>query len=413
VNDLGTGVSPEQARAAATSFDPNHLPASFYDDPYPTYRALRELEPVHRCPDGTFFLSRHADLEQIYRDREHFSSDKKAAFAPKFGAGTALYEHHTTSLVFNDPPYHTRVRRQIVGALTPRVLKGMEPGLVALVDRLLDRMEAAGSCNLIEDFAAAIPVEVIGNLLRVPHAERAPLRGWSLAILGALEPTLTAEQRQRGNDAVRDFTSYLEQLIAYRRRHPVEDDLLTRLLQDESGDHPLTQAELEHNCVFLLNAGHETTTNLIGNALQLLLTHPDQLHRLCNRPEDIGTAIEECLRYESPNQLGNRLVVTPVRIGAVDLEPGAYLTLCIGAANRDPDAFVDPDRFDIARTPNRHLAFAAGAHACAGMSVARLEAQIAILAVVRRFPGLRLAGTPVRGGRARFRGFRSLPAAVA
>ena len=402
----------EIARAVATSFDPNHLSATFYENPYPTYRALREIDPVHRCPDGTYFLSRHADLEHIYRDREHFSSDKKAAFAPRFGAGTPLYEHHTTSLVFNDPPYHTRVRRQIVGALTPRVLKSMEPGLIALVDRLLDRMAAAGHFDLIDDFAAAIPVEVIGNLLRVPHEERAPLRGWSLAILSALEPSLTAEQRQRGNDAVREFTSYLEQLIADRRRHPVEDDLLTRLLQDTSGDQPLTQAELEHNCVFLLNAGHETTTNLIGNALQLLMTHPAELQRLRDRPEDIGTTIEECLRYESPNQLGNRLVVRPVRVGAVDLEPGAYLTLCIGAANRDPQAFVDPDRFDIARTPNRHLAFAAGAHACAGMSVARLEAQIAILAIVRRFPGLHLAGPAIRAGRARFRGFRSLPAAV-
>jgi cytochrome P450 len=408
-----TDLPPEVARAVATSFDPNHLPAAFYDNPYPTYRALREIEPVHRCPDGTCFLSRHADLEQIYRDREHFSSDKKAAFGPKFGAGTALYEHHTTSLVFNDPPYHTRVRRQIVGALTPRVLKAMEPGLIALVERLLGRMATTGSGDLIEDFAAAIPVEVIGNLLRVPHAERAPLRGWSLAILGALEPALTPEQQQRGNEAVREFTSCLERLIADRRRHPVEDDLLTRLLQEESGDHPLTQRELEHNCVFLLNAGHETTTNLIGNALHLLLTHPAQLQRLRAHPEDIGTAIEECLRYESPNQLGNRLVVRPVRIGSVALAPGAYLTLCIGAANRDPAAFADPDRFDIARTPNRHLAFAAGAHACAGMSVARLEAQIAIPAIVRRFPELRLTGRPERGGRARFRGFRSLPAAVA
>src|SRR5262249_35563183 len=138
-----------------------------------------------------------------------------------------------------------------------------------------------------------------------------------------------------------------------------------------------------------------------------------QLRRLRDCPEDIGTSIEECLRYESPNQLGNRLVVKPVRIGPVGLEPGAYLTLCIGAANRDPAAFAEPDRFDIARTPNRHLAFAAGAPACAGMSVARLEAQIAILAIVRRLPDLHLTGTPVRGGRARFRGFRSLPAVVA
>lgn len=401
-----------QQRAAA--FDPARLDASFHDDPYPTYDALRELDPVHRCPDGTYFLTRYADLDRIYRDRQSFSSDKKVAFAPKFGVGTPLYEHHTTSLVFNDAPYHTRVRRQIVGALTPRILKAMEPGIAALVDQLMARMEALGTVDLIEHFAAAIPVEVIGNLLRVPHSERAPLRDWSLAILGALEPTLTAQQQASGNHAVRQFGEYLQMLIADRRDHPGgDDDLLTRLLREEHADEPLTQTELIHNCVFLLNAGHETTTNLIGNGLHLLLTHPQDLARLRTNPGVIGTTVEECLRYESPNQLGNRLVVERVTIGDVIMEPGTYLTLCIGAANRDPAEFSEPDRFDITRAPNRHLAFAAGAHACAGMSVARLEAQIAIQAIVRRFPNLRLTNTPIRGGRARFRGFKSLPAAVA
>jgi cytochrome P450 len=401
----------ERQRAAA--FDPTQLAAAFHDDPYPTYAALRQHDPVHRCRDGTYFLTRYADLDRIYRDRHSFSSDKKVAFAPKFGVETLLYEHHTTSLVFNDAPYHTRVRRQVVGALTPRVLKAMEPGIVALVERLSTRMEQLGSFDLIEHFAAAIPVEVIGNLLRVPHSERDPLRDWSLAILGALEPTLTAEQRASGNDAVKQFADYLQTLIDERRKHPGgDDDLLSRLLREDQADEPLTQIELIHNCVFLLNAGHETTTNLIGNALQLLLSHPEQLQQLRAAPDCIGATVEECLRYESPNQLGNRLVVEPVTIGETALEPGTYLTLCIGAANRDDAEFPEPDRFDITRTPNRHLAFAAGAHACAGMSVARLEAQIAIRAIVRRFPELRLTGKPVRGGRARFRGFRSLPAAL-
>jgi cytochrome P450 len=167
-----------------------------------------------------------------------------------------------------------------------------------------------------------------------------------------------------------------------------------------------------HNCVFLLNAGHETTTNLIGNALFLLLTHDDQLQRLHADPALINSAVEESLRCESPNQLGNRLVVEPVRIAGTLLEPGAYLHLCIGAANRDPEVFPGPDRFDVARTPNPHLAFAAGAHACAGMSVARLEGQLAIQRIVHRFPRLRLHGEPVRGARARFRGFSVLPLAT-
>ena len=401
-------LTAEQARALAASFDPDRLGPDFYEDPYPTYTALRDFAPLHRCPDGTWFLTRYADLDQIYRDRSSFSSNKQSVFGPKYGVGSPLYEHHTTSLVFNDPPYHTRVRRPIVAALTPHVLQAMEPQIVALVEGLLDQLQMRGQFDLIEDFAAAIPIEVIGNLLRVPREDRGPLRGWSLAILGALETSLTQEQRAAGDRAVREFTDYLRVLVEERRRNPSATDLLSRLLQDKD----LSLSELLHNCVFLLNAGHETTTNLIGNALHLLLTHPQALQRLRNAPELISTAVEECLRFESPNQLGNRLVVQPFRIRNVTLEPGAYLTLCIGAANRDPEEFPEAATFDIARKPNRHLAFAAGGHACAGMSVARLEAQIAIPQILRRFPALRLEGTPLRGARARFRGFRSLPASA-
>src|ERR1700704_1612700 len=180
------------------------LPRSVYDDPYPTYATLPSVSPVHRLPDGSFFLTRYADLDRIYRDTATFSSDKKIEFQPKFG-DSPLYEHHTTSLVFNDPPLHTRVRRIIAGALTPRAIAEMEQGLLAVVDKLLDRIESRGRADLITDFAAAIPIEIIGNLLRIPAEERAPLRGWSLAILSALEPAPSSAMLQTGNDAVRDF----------------------------------------------------------------------------------------------------------------------------------------------------------------------------------------------------------------
>jgi cytochrome P450 len=401
-------VSGKHGRHVVDEFDPNRLGPEFYEDPYPTYAALRELAPVHRCPDGTWFLTRYADLDQIYRDRNSFSSDKKAAFGPKFGVESPLFEHHTTSLVFNDPPYHTRVRRHIVGALTPHVLQAMEPEVIASVDRLLERLGERGNFDLIEEFAAAIPIEVIGNLLRIPREDRDPLRGWSLAILGALEPALTEHQREAGNRAVREFTDYLQRLVSDRRAHLNDDDLLSRLLQEKD----LSTQELLHNCVFLLNAGHETTTNLIGNGLALLLSDRESLCRLRREPQLTGSAVEECLRFESPNQLGNRLVVQQCCVGGVTLTPGTYLNLCIGAANRDPREFPQADVFDIGRKPNRHLAFAAGGHACAGMSVARLEARIAIARLIQRFPDIHLTGERVRGGRARFRGFRSLWAYV-
>jgi len=400
-------------RELAAGFDIEKLTAEFYADPYPVYRALREHEPVKRMPNGSYFLTRYDDLVSAYKNTRIFSSDKKKEFAPKYGA-SLLYEHHTTSLVFNDPPAHTRVRRLIMGALSPRAIAEMEPDLIALVDRLLDALAAKGNVDLIDDFAAAIPIEVIGNLLDVPRKEREPLRDWSLAILGALEPVISAEAFARGNKAVKDFLEYLEILVARRRTKPgnPDRDVLTRLIQGEDNGERLTEKELLHNCIFLLNAGHETTTNLIGNGLVALSRHPTQKKRLIEHPELIKTAVEEVLRYESSNQLGNRMTTEQVELGGVTLAAGTSVTLCIGAANRDPHQFADPETFDIGRTPNRHLAFATGAHQCAGMALARLEGAIAISRFLARFPAYALNGEPVRGGRARFRGFLKVPCAV-
>ncbi|WP_027550267.1 cytochrome P450 [Bradyrhizobium sp. Cp5.3] len=401
------------ARELAANFDLEKLTPEFYDNPYPTYRALRENEPVKRLPNGTVFLTRYDDLVTTYKNTKSFSSDKKREFAPKYG-DSLLYEHHTTSLVFNDPPSHTRVRRLIMGALSPRAIAGMEPDLIKLIDSLLDAIAAKGSCELIDDFAASIPIEVIGNLLDVPHEERKPLRDWSLAILGALEPVVSTEAAARGNKAVKDFLAYLETLVARRRQEPgnPDRDVLTRLIQGEENGERLTEKELLHNCIFLLNAGHETTTNLIGNGLVALHWNPDQKQRLIDNSDLIKTAVEEILRYESSNQLGNRMTTERVELGGVMLDAGTSITLCIGAANRDPAQFPDPERFDIARTPNRHLAFATGAHQCAGMALARLEGAIAISRFLARFPNYALSGQPLRGGRVRFRGFLSVPCSI-
>ena len=419
-------MAPGRAREIVSSLDLRSLPADFYANPYPVYSLLRETEPVKRMPDGSFFLTRYADLVEVYRDAQTFSSDKKAEFTPKYnhapfgGDGTVapLLEHHTTSLVFNDPPLHTRVRKLIMGALTRRAIADLEPGLVTLVRGLLDRIEAQGGGDLIEDFACAIPVEIIGNLLGVPHADRAPLRGWSLAILGALEPRLTPQQEALGNRSVTEFTGYLKGLVADRRKQPgdPEHDVLTRLIRGEAGGEQLSEAELLQNCVFILNAGHETTTNLIGNALVALQEWPGEKAALLARmrgasghalalEEILGAAVDEFLRFESSNQLGNRRALRACEVAGVALEPGALLTLCIGAANRDPAQFADADRLVLARENNRHLAFGFGIHQCAGLSLARLEGRIAIGHFLRRFPAYRLTASPIRGGRARFRGF--------
>jgi cytochrome P450 len=420
-------MSATRAQDIAASFDLRDLPADFYANPYPVYEVLRTQQPIRQMPDGSYFLTRYADLVAVYRDAQAFSSDKRAEFGPKYGTASPLYEHHTTSLVFNDPPLHSRVRKLIMGALARRSIDAMEPALVTLVDTLLDAIDSKGAGDLVEDFAAAIPVEVIGNLLDVPHALRPPLRGWSLAILGALEPRLSAAQQQAGERAVTEFSACLRELISHRRKHPgdPQHDVLTRLIEGEGGGDALSESELLQNCIFILNAGHETTTNLIGNALVALSEWPQQKIELLAKiklgsaHDALDLAVDEFLRFESSNQLGNRRALNACKIGATELPQGALITLCIGAANRDPAQFINPNSLDLSRgdarageAPNRHLAFGFGIHQCAGLSLARLEGRIAIGRFLQRFPGYRLTATPTRGGRARFRGFLSAPFAV-
>ncbi|MDE0062352.1 MAG: cytochrome P450 [Gammaproteobacteria bacterium] len=382
-------------------------PPGFVRDPFPWYAALRERRPVHRLGDGSWLLTRHADCVAVYQGGT-FSSDKHDFFRPKFG-DSPLYEHHTTSLVFNDPPYHTRVRETLVNALKP---KNIQPAVAALEHFVTERIASLRErreFDAIEHFAAAVPVEIICILLSVPASERAHLRRWSLAILGALEPAISPEQARIGNEAVGEFMAYLRELIAYRRRRPAPEryNVLRSLVrQADGGD--LSEAELLHNCIFLLNAGHETTTNLIGNGIHMLAVNGEARRRLRERPASIRQAVEEILRYQSPVQLGNRQVTAPVTIGGRHFRPGDQITLCIGAANRDPRAFADPETLYIDRTPNRHLAFAGGIHQCAGMSLARIEGRIALGAFFAAFGAPEIRIDPDYHPRLRFRGLKAL-----
>lgn len=397
---------------AIRDFDLRRLPDAFYLDPYPFFHALRREAPLHRCPDGSWLLTRHADLNHVYRNPRLFSSDKQQQFRPMFG-DSPLFEHHTTSLVFNDPPLHTQVRKAIGDALSPRVVTAMQGSLVTLVDGLLDSMAARVECDLMQDFASAIPIEVIGNLLALRREDRQPLQRWSNAILGALEFGSDPGRLAEGNSAVSEFVTFLKDLIAERRRDAGSaDDIVSRLIRWETPDFRLSEFQIYHQCIFLLNAGHETTTNLIGNGVLALLKHPAQLARLRADAGLIDSTVEECLRYEAPVQLGNRTVTAATHIDGVELEAGTVLTLAIGAANRDPAVFSEPDVFDVGRTPNPHLSFGAGIHTCAGLAVARLEARIAIARLIERFPSLALAGEPQRARRARFRALERLPVSL-
>ena len=388
-------------------FDLNNLPNGFYEDPFKYYSSLRQTDPVKFLPDNSVLISSWEDLNNIYRDTQNFKSDKKISFGEKFG-NTPLFEHHTTSLVFNDPPLHSRVRKIMTGAMNPKAVALMEPGLEILVEKLLCEMDE--EANLIEEFAMKIPVEVIGNLFNIPHSLRSPLRDWSLSILGALEPTPTKQELEKGNNAVLEFKEFLKKITDERRKNPgdPDTDVLTRMIIAE--DSNLSETELLQNCIFILNAGHETTTNLIGNALWALCTYPMARKTLIKNPAILNSAIDEFLRFLSPNQFGNRETAFEVSLSGKKIPKNTNLHLCIGAANRDPLQFKDPEELIIDRTPNRHLAFAGGAHHCVGFSLAKMEARIAIGMFLKNFPNYNLISKPRWSRRIRFRGLTHLHA---
>lgn len=391
-------------------FDLNAIGPDYIRDPYPVLEALRRDSPVHRNADGSVFLTRHADVLKVYQSRAMLS-DKTEEFGRKFGA-CPLYAHHTTSLVFNDPPYHTLVRKLLASAFTPRKLAVFEGLIEAIVERLLDRVADKGEVDLIEDFAKVLPTEIISFMLGIPESYRQKLRGYSLAILGALDPVVPPERLAAGNAAVLEFTEILREIIDHRRRNPegaMQGEVLESLIFGEVDGRRLTDEELLQNCIFLLNAGHETTTSLVGNSVGILLRFPDEHRRLIADPGLITSAVEEFLRFESPLQQGNRLAGEALDLGDVVLPRGTYIHTSIASANRDPAVFAEPERVDIGRAPNRHLAFATGIHVCLGATLARVEGRIAVGGLVRRFPRLAANGEATMVPLARFRGYATLP----
>ena len=409
-NDLYEGISEAGAQAAA-AFDLAALEPDFYENPYPVFHALRRHTPLKLLPDGSWLLTRHADLDAIYHDPALFSSDKTVEFRRTMGE-SSLYEHHTTSLVFNDPPRHSFVRKRLAPAFTPRALRALEARVHDVVNSSLDRVAALRNFDLLHDFAMTLPVELIGDMLGVPSADRQRLAPWAVAILSGLEADLTEQGRRESSTAVDEFKEYLRWLIAERARNPLPDDsgeVLSRLVGPDRDGHRLAELDLLHNCIFLLNAGHETTANTITNGIDALLRFPDQLRRLQRCPGMIAQAIEELLRFESAVQLNNRKLTADTEIGDTKMRKGSYVWMAVGAANRDPAVFDAPDRLDISRKPNRHLAFAAGIHACAGLSLARMEARVALGGFIQRFHSIEPAGLAWHHPRARFRGFVRYP----
>jgi pimeloyl-[acyl-carrier protein] synthase len=367
----------------------NPMDPAFVADPYPTYHRLRAEDPVHHSPLGFWVLTRYEDVVAVLRDPRFAKEAIAAVVAARLGRAPAA----PLSMLDRDPPDHTRLRSLVSKAFTPRVVEALRPHIQKIVDSLLDRVAGANAMDLIEDFAYPLPVIVICEMLGVPFEDHERFKQWGLDIARGLDSILLPPDSDvaRRSDAARSaLTAYFRELIAERRASPRADLLSGLIAAEEVGDR-LREDELLATCILLLVAGHETTVNLIGNGTLALLRHRDQLRRLRKDPGLIASAVEELLRYDGPVQRTARVSGEDVAIAGRTIAKGELVMPFIGAADRDPAQFPDPDRLDITRTDNRHIAFGWGIHFCLGAPLARLEGQIALNTLVRRLPKLALA----------------------
>jgi cytochrome P450 len=379
-------------------------------DPYPLYRELRDLAPVHRSAMGdVWYASRFATCRQLLRDPRAGKSARGPRSLVPGGETRTRVDRGRASMLFLDPPEHTRIRSLFSRAFTPRRVEAMRAKVEALTDEILDELPHGSEVDLIDALAFPLPVRVIGELVGVPPADRDGYRELVRAMAQTLEPVNTEEQVAAAHAAGATMTASFAELVAERRRRPT-DDLLSALVEVRDGTDRLAEDELIANVILLFAAGFETTTNLIGNGVLTLLRHPEQLALLRTDPGLCRTAVEEILRYESPVQLDAREAHETLELGGETIEPGHLVVTLLGAANRDPEAVPDPDRFDIGRAEVPLLSFATGIHHCLGAALARLEGQVVLQRLLDRYPRIELLDPAPRWRTTlTLRGLTSLP----
>lgn len=389
----------------------------FRENPYPFYHRLRSADPVHWSEfAGRWVLTRYSDCVAVLRDATRFSADPNswsgfAEFLAAQGGPGPMVQMQTKWMLLKDPPDHTRLRTLVTKAFTPRVAEGMRPRVQAIIDHLLDEVQAGGRMDLIAALAFPLPTIVICEMLGVPAADRERFQGWARDLARSLDPIVTPEIIAAADQATLAFLDYFRLLVA-KRRHDPQNDLLSGLIAaEEQGDH-LSEDELLATAILLLGAGHETTMNLIGNGTLALLRNPDQLEKLKSDPTLIQSTVEELLRYDGSVQMTARTALVDVELGGKVIQKGVQAITVLGAANRDPEQFPDPDRLDITRQDNRHIVFGYGIHHCLGAPLARVEGQVAITTLLRRMPNLRLTGEPLEWRETvTLRGLKALPIA--
>jgi len=396
------------------SFNP--FEPGFFDDPYEQYRRLREAEPVHHSPLGTWMLTRHADVTRVLRDPTLSVELDNAEPLP----GAELREElagdrsgGSRAMLNLDPPDHDRLRRLASKAFTPKMVQELRPRVQQLVDETLDRAASAGTMDIVADLAFPLPFTVISEMLGMPVDRRDEVRAWSHALTKTLDPIVTEDDLRASIAAGDAMTEYVRELVVAKRRDP-DDRLLSGLIGAEDRGDVLDEQELIDQVILLYVAGHETTVNLIGNGALALLRNPDQLRRWHDDPELDQNAVEELLRFDSPVQFSRRVTLEDVDIDGHRVEARSFLFTCLGSANRDPEHWGDDaDVLDLGRaTAGQHASFGGGIHHCLGSALARTEGQVALGSLARHFPQMALAGDPVRNDRIVLRGLDSLPVSL-
>ena len=412
------------SRPITVAFD--YFAPAFRADPYAVYTRLRAEAPVHWGMGfepgmaGVWHIARYADIQRVLKDprfthqhaRETISAaDSSPSSGDAHDEAQLFRELSGLSLLFIDPPAHTRLRALVGKAFTPRMVESVRPRAQALADELLDAAAPAGTLDVIGGYAMPLTLTVISEMLGAPIESREEMRAWAGVLVQAIDCKRDTAIYGPATEVAMRLVALFEGVLEERRASP-RADLISELLQaHEQGDR-LSEQELIVTATTLLLAGHETTVNLIGNGMLALLRHPDQLALLRAQPDLMPSAIEEFLRYEAPSQMASRVAPEEMELGGQVIGRGEILNLLLGSGNHDPEAFADPDRLDIARASNRHLAFGTGMHYCLGAPLARLEGQVAIETLLRRFPNARLSADPTRSPEWRetisFRGLRSL-----
>ena len=399
--------------AAAVAFDPSD--PSFVRDPYPRYAELREAPVLHPSDEGLWVLTRYDDVSAVLRDAR-LSSDPRHAEGPRRerrAQRMPLGDTPPPVMLFLDPPDHTRLRRLANKAFTPRAVEALRPRIVQLVESLLDRVAERGSMDVMADLAFPLPVIVICELFGVPTEDQEQFKGWSTDVARVLDPVPDPAVAERAMPAVFNFIQYFSGLIEERRAAPRED-LLSALIQAEEDGTQLTTPELFAMCILLFVAGHETTTNLIGNGILALLRHRAQLDALRDDPALAVAATEELLRYDAPVQATARTATVDIEVNGLTLRKGEGVVCSLAGANRDPRAFSEPDHLHLARGRANHVAFGSGIHFCLGAPLARVEGQVAFTAVARRFPRMELqTDDPPYRDHFVLRGLDALPVSLA